>query len=267
MATARHDEEPDHSVAMPDLEVPAVPFDRSGPDPLHTQIEQFLRARIVDGQWAPRRRLPPEPELAAQLHVNRGTLRRALAALITQGLLVPLRGRGTFVAPISGSPTIAQRFRSLTEDLTAQGFSFTRQVRSSTVGRLPLAVQTVLGASPSTQALRLERVFTSAEGPLAYLVNYVRIDRCPDIEHIDFERVALFDTLATTYGLTIAEGRRTLSAQAASDDVAAALDVAPGTATLYIEQLSFTDAGEAIEYSDVWINSSKVTITAVLQRD
>ncbi|MEO7125213.1 MAG: GntR family transcriptional regulator [Nakamurella sp.] len=252
---------------LPDLSVEPVQFDRAGPDPLHTQIEQFLRERIVSGHWASRRRLPPEPELAAQLGVNRGTLRRALAALIRQGLLVPLRGRGTFVAPIAQVPTIAQRFRSLTEDLAAQGFSFTRQVRSSSVGRLPLAVQTVLGATPSTQGLRLERVFTSTEGPLAYLVNYVRTDRCPGIEQVDFERVALFDTLATTYGVTITEGRRTLSAQAATEDVATALAIELGTATLFIEQVSFTDSGEAIEYSDVWINSNLVTITAVLQRD
>lgn len=252
---------------LPDLTVEPVQFDRTGPDPLHTLVEQFLRRRIVDGQWAARRRLPPEPELAAQLSVNRGTLRRALAALISQGLLVPLRGRGTFVAPISETPTIAQRFRSLTEDLTAQGFSFTRKVKSRSVGRLPLAVQAVLGVSPSTQGLRLERIFVNADGPLAFLVNYVRTDRCPGIEQVDFERVALFDTLATTYGVTIAEGRRTLSAQAATEDVANALAIEPGTATLYIEQVSFTDSGEAIEYSDVWINSNKVTITAVLQRD
>lgn len=255
------------AAALPDLTAPPVRFDRSGPDPLHTQIERFLRDLVADGSWAPRRRLPPEPVLAAQLGVNRGTLRRALAALITQGLLIPQRGRGTFVAPIAAAPTIAQRFRSLTEDLTAQGFSFHREVKSASLGRLPLPVQTVLAAAPATQGLTLQRVFVADDGPLAYLVNYVRADRCPGIERLDFERVALFDALATQYGITIAEGRRSISAQSASSEVAANLGVDQGAAVLYIEQVSFTDSGEAIEYSDVWINSNKVTITAVLQRD
>jgi GntR family transcriptional regulator len=254
------------SPTPPDRTAPAVRFDRSGPDPLHAQIEQFLRALIVDGSWAPRRRLPPEPVLAAQLGVNRGTLRRALAALITQGLLVPQRGRGTFVAPITAA-SIAQRFRSLSEDLATQGFSFRRDVISAEVGRLPLPVQRVLGAAPATPGLILRRVFVAAEGPLAYLVNYVRADRCPGIERVDFERVALFDVLANRYGITIAEGRRSISAQAAGSEVAANLGTRPGAPVLYIEQVSFTDTGEAIEYSDVWINSSRVTITAVLQRD
>lgn len=253
-----------------DLPVPAAPLERSGPDPLHRQIERALRAEIVDGRWAPHRRLPPEPELAASLGVNRGTLRRALAALITQGLLVPLRGRGTFVAPIAHEPSIAQRFRSLSEDFTAQGFQFTRSVRSAAIGRLPLPVRTVLGSPPTTQALRLERAFVTDDGPLAYLVNYVRADLAPGIDAIDFTRVALFDALAVTFGITITEGRRTISAQAATGEVADALGVPAGSAVLYIEQVSFADvdgSAVAIEYSDVWIDSNKVTISAVLTRD
>lgn len=241
-------------------------LDRAGPEPLHTQIEVALREEIVTGRWPARRRLPPEPDLAAMLGVNRGTLRRALAALITQGLITPLRGRGTFVAPVQ-APTIAQRFRSLTEDLTAQGFSFTREVLSSTVGRLPLPVRTVLGTPPAAQGLTLERVFVADGRPLAYLVNYVRADRCPGIETIDFSRVALFDALATTFGITITEGRRTFSAVNARGDVAAALDVAVGTAVLYLEQVSIAEGIGAVEYSDVWIRSDLVTMTAILQRD
>lgn len=257
----------DASPHEPALHIDRVPLIRDSANPLHLQIERALRERIVTGRWPAHRRLPPEPELAALLGVNRGTLRRALSALITQGLLIAHRGRGTFVAPRAGDASIAGRFRSLSEDLAAQGFSFTRHVRSVTQGRLPLAVRTVLGATPRTPGLRLERVFASTDGPLAYLVNYVRTDACPTIGEIDFSRVSLFDALSTTFGITIDHGRRTISAQPAPDEVAAALEVAPGTAVLYLEQVSYTDEGSAVEYSDVWINSGRVTITAVLQRD
>lgn len=252
-----------------DLPAPAAALERSGPDPLHQQIERALRAEIVAGRWAPHRRLPPEPELAASLGVNRGTLRRALAALITQGLLVPLRGRGTFVAPIASEPSIAQRFRSLSEDFTGQGFRFTRTVRSATIGRLPLPVRTVLGAPSAAQALRLERTFVADDGPLAYLVNYVRTDLAPGLDAVDFGRVALFDALSVTCGIAITEGRRTISAQGASAEVADALQVPAGAAVLYIEQVSFAEidgSPVAVEYSDVWIDSNKVTISAVLAR-
>lgn len=241
-------------------------LDRDGAEPLHRQIESAIRELITAGVWRAHQRLPAEPECAQLLGVNRGTLRRGLAALVAQGLLVAHRGRGTFVAPTAGDPSIAQRFRSLSEDFAAQGLTFTRQVRSLTVGRLPLPVRTVLGASPTAPGMRLERVFASPAGPLAYLVNFVRADACPGIGEVDFTRVSLFDALTTTFGLRIDHGRRTISAEPASDVVAAALGVAAGAAVLYVEQVSYTETGEAIEYSDVWIDSRKVLITSVLQR-
>lgn len=239
---------------------------RGGERPLYIQIEQALREAIVTGSWPTHHKLPPEPDLAAQLGVNRGTLRRALSELAAAGLLVARRGRGTFVAPLTPEPSIAQRFRSLSEDFTAQGFDFSRQVLSITAGRLPLPVRTVLGVSDTAEGMRLERVFTTSDGPLAYLINYVCTDTCPSVSTVDFTRASLFAALAAS-GIAITSGRRTFSAQAASSTVADALRMDSGDAVLYLEQVSYTDAGQPIEYSDVWINSTKVTITSILQRD
>ena len=56
--------------------------------------DAIRRGVLVDGQ-----QLPPEPELAQQMHVATVTLREALAILREQGLVVTRRGRGggTFV--------------------------------------------------------------------------------------------------------------------------------------------------------------------------
>lgn len=60
------------------------------------QIAQALRLdieqRFDDGDW-----LPAEPELAARFGVNRHTVRRAVEALIAEGLVERVHGRGTRV--------------------------------------------------------------------------------------------------------------------------------------------------------------------------
>lgn len=249
------------------MTVGPVPLQRRGADPLHLQIERALRDNIVTGRWPARARLPREPELAAELGVNRGTLRRALSALIASGLLVAVRGRGTFVASAVLEPSIAQRFRSLSEDFAAQGFTFHTEVQAATVGLLPLSVQTLLGVPASTPGLRLVRVFRGAPGPLAYLVNYVRADDCPGIADVDFATESLFSTLSRRYGIPIVRGRRTFSAQRASREVADALEIPLGDPVLYLEQVTYTTGGRAVEYSDVWLDSSRVTITSMLERD
>jgi DNA-binding FadR family transcriptional regulator len=61
------------------------------------QVIEQLRAQIVSGEWVVGTRIPPEPDLAAQLGVGRNTLREAVLALVHAGLLERRQGSGTFV--------------------------------------------------------------------------------------------------------------------------------------------------------------------------
>jgi len=56
-----------------------------------------IRAKILDGSFAPGDRLPPERELATQLHVNRSSVREALKKLEELRLVEIQQGSGTRV--------------------------------------------------------------------------------------------------------------------------------------------------------------------------
>jgi GntR family transcriptional regulator of arabinose operon len=64
---------------------------------LYTQLLMLFRQRIQDGSLPPGSRLPTELELAKDLQVSRGTVRQALSALESEGLLDRTQRRGTFV--------------------------------------------------------------------------------------------------------------------------------------------------------------------------
>ncbi|MFT4288271.1 FadR/GntR family transcriptional regulator [Nocardioides sp.] len=66
------------------------------------QVEESLRKAILSGQLRSGERLPPETELARQFSVSRPTIREALSALETQGLInkVPGAGGGSFVQTV-----------------------------------------------------------------------------------------------------------------------------------------------------------------------
>src|SRR6266540_2079116 len=67
-------------------------------EPLHAQIAARVRREVQEGVYGPGQRLPAEVHLARQLGVSRGTVRQALTALLEEGLLQTVPGRGTFVA-------------------------------------------------------------------------------------------------------------------------------------------------------------------------
>jgi DNA-binding GntR family transcriptional regulator len=245
---------------------PAERLDRDAPAPLHAQVSEQIRARIVSGEWPPHYRLRSEPELAVDLGISRGTLRRALATLIRDGLLVQVRGRGTYVTSTAIEPSIAQKLTTLSEDFARQGVNVSTHVRSQEVMAAPSPVAALLDLRPGQSVLRLERLRATTDGPVAWLVNYVRIDLAPGIERAELADQSLFGLLENEYRLKISTGRRTFTATSAAGDVAAALGVPDGFPLLYLEQITYLEDGRPIEYSDVWIHSERMRVTSLLSR-
>ncbi|MCZ7418449.1 MULTISPECIES: GntR family transcriptional regulator [unclassified Micromonospora] len=241
-------------------------LDRDAPVPLHAQVSEQIRARILSAEWPPHYRLRSEPELATELGISRGTLRRALSTLIRDGLLVQVRGRGTFVTSTAIEPSIAQKLTTLSEDFARQGVTVTTQVISREVMPAPSPVAALLDLRPGQSVLRLARLRSITAGPVAWLVNYVRVDLAPGLEHADLADRSLFGLLENDYGLKISTGRRTFTATAASGRTAAALEVPENFPLLYLEQITYLDDGRPIEYSDVWIHSERMRVTSLLSR-
>jgi GntR family transcriptional regulator len=61
---------------------------------VYRQIADHLRAEIERGVREPGSQLPSESQLMAEYDVSRVTARRALALLVTDGLVVSEHGRG-----------------------------------------------------------------------------------------------------------------------------------------------------------------------------
>lgn len=70
---------------------------------LAQQTAQRLYNLIAaEKKLAPGQKLPNELELSQEMGVSRATLREAIRALVTQGVLEVRRGKGTFVSPRAG---------------------------------------------------------------------------------------------------------------------------------------------------------------------
>jgi len=74
-------------------------IDLDGPTPIYLQIADAIAQRIRDGVYQPNRRVPSATALAAEFGVSRRTAVEALRELRGRGLVIGVRGRGTFVAP------------------------------------------------------------------------------------------------------------------------------------------------------------------------
>ncbi len=127
--------------------------------PIADQVAALLYGRIAEGRYLPGDRLPSEAELAEELDVSRGTVRSALAALATAGLIVRRQGDGTYVTGV----------KSAENSLIHVMWEFTRAIELS--GRVPSIRVVSLERRPAT-----EREATALDlGPNEEVLSVVRV--------------------------------------------------------------------------------------------
>ncbi len=71
----------------------AMTIDPSADRPVYKQLADLIRARIEAGEYRPGQRLPAESDYVAEYGISRDSVRRAIAVLRGEGLIVTeLRG-------------------------------------------------------------------------------------------------------------------------------------------------------------------------------
>lgn len=238
---------------------------REAPEPLHDQISASLRQRIISGQWPAHMRLPSEPDLAQLLGVARGTIRRATRTLTEEGLLVQHQGRGTFVGSSMLEQSFAQDTISTAEALDRAGVRYETTVIRQELTTPPVSIAAHLHlAENDAKVVAIRRVRLVAGVPVYVLDNYVVASLCPGLERSDLSSRPLFTVLEQQYGLVAGGLQRTFQAQVAGQGTAELLNIVLGSPVLYLEQISYDQDANPIEYSDVWMRGDKVRLSAWL---
>ena len=93
------------------------------PQPLYQQVKQFVIDGIRAGQWGDAKRLPSENLLVEQLNVSRMTVHRALRELKSEGVIVRVPGRGTFVSAEKPRSTLLET-QDIAAEITSRGAAY-----------------------------------------------------------------------------------------------------------------------------------------------
>lgn len=242
-------------------------LDHTGPTTVYLQVERWIQEQIEQGRWPEHYKLANEIDLANDLGVSRGTIRRAISDLIKAGMLVRVHGRGTFVASKNLEQPLAERLVSFSESLIEQGIPFETQVLAQGLIMPDDRVASLLSVPAGDKVFCLERVRSVAQRPMAYLRNYVVAQRCPGIEEVDFTVHRLFQVLEGNYGLVLDWARRTFEAQIADERVAAWLQIPQCAPIMKLEQIVYLNDGSPVEFSDVWLCGDRFSLTSTVKRN
>lgn len=213
--------------------------------PLYMQIRDHLVRRLVDGSWSPGRVIPSEMELARQLEVSQGTVRKALDTMTADNLLIRRQGKGTFVAEPEDARILFQFFR-LVPDAGPSAFpqsSVIECAESEASESEAVALEIETGVA----VWRIERIRHLAEQCVLVETLCLPSNRFPDFPDLQQIPNNIYQLFSTRWGITIAQAEERLKAVCANAADARLLSCDPGTPLLQIHRIARDLEGRAVE--------------------
>ncbi|QCW51755.1 GntR family transcriptional regulator [Nocardioides dongxiaopingii] len=191
----------------------------------HVVVREYVRALVGDN--APGSPAPSERELVHRFGVARMTVRQALDALVTEGLLERIPGRGTFVARPRREAT---RINGYTEEMTRRGLLAESQTLLARREQAGPGVARALSLTEGDAVIHWRRLRRGDGTPVCIEDNYLNEILLPGFLQTGMP-TSLYDALARR-GLRPTWAEDSISADTAGDEEAALLEIEPGTVVL-----------------------------------
>lgn len=213
---------------------------------LHHQVKEDLLLKLRSGLWAPGSEIPTEPALCAHYGVSRGTLRRAIGELVSEGYVERYRGRGTYVCQPKIESGLAGSFGRFT--VVGPSLEPRSKILFCRRERAQESVASMLGVAPGTPVWHLERVRFAGERAAALQTSYIDRKLAPDLDKQDLEHEFLLELLNSTYRIALARAVELVDPTVADGYVGRHLGLKPGTPLFRVERTTYTTQERIAEY-------------------
>lgn len=217
--------------------------------PLYIQISELLHREIAAGHYKVGERLPVESELAAQLQVAVGTLRKALAKLESDGMLERRQGSGTYVRSSLNSKAVYQLFRLE----LLEGGGMPNADTLSVDGCRDGFVAQQLGLPKDTPLWRIRRLRYLNKTPTAGEEMWIDQRHDPNLNAEKLHE-SLYKHYRDHFNFWVTHIEDRISCTHAPDWVAELLGLEVGGMVGWVERVSWSNRERVEEYSRTWFD-------------
>lgn len=230
-------------------------IEKSQGAPIYVQLREIIRTKIEDGEYIPGAQIPSENELAKLYGLSRLTVRNAIAALVHEGMLKQVQGKGVFV--------VGQKMERDLE--TLGGFTQTileKQAKPSK--KVLFKVQRPAGAKygrifdiPEDALIYyVRKLCFSDDEPMAIEDTYLPADLIPGFDKVDLALFSLYDIFEYN-DIQLCDAWQTLSITTLDAKDARALRIDPEDAVLAFECTSVDSRGRVVEFTRSYTRGDK----------
>jgi GntR family transcriptional regulator len=251
---------------MPGVQRSALGRHRRWGIPLYYQVMRELKEQIVSGGFGPGSRLPSEIDLTRRFRASRVVIRQALRILEEQGLVVRMKGRGTFVTSVPLDPAGLVVIGDL-NDLVTPAAESTVKVLEFRLMRATPDLAGVFAISEGTELFTIERLWSAAGLPLAVLIDCLPYHVGAQLSVTDVAREPLVGLIERRAGARVDWAAEMIQAVAADQRMAALLQVDMLAPLLKLTLTHYTGDGGAIDHAQAFYRADRYRHSGFLKRN
>ncbi len=218
----------------------------------HIQVREYVRS-LVDG-CEPGSSAPSERELVQRFGVARMTVRQAMDALVGEGLLVRIPGRGTFVAQPRSQPG---RLHSFSEEMSQRGLLPESQTVIARREKAGPGVARALSLTEGDPVIHWKRLRRGDGIPVCVEDAYLNEVLLPGFLQSGMP-TSLYEALGAR-GLRPTWAEDSVAGDVATADEAESLEIAVGAAVLRVSRRALVD-DKPIEVSRAVYRADRYTL-------
>ena len=212
-------------------------LERDNPKPLYGQLEDILRKELQNSTWQANQLFPSENELSKTYGISRMTVRSVITALVRDGLLYRVQGKGTFV----DTPKIQRKIEKADDALSfsdicaANGMEYSSHVISTKKVIARPDELKFFRMSQGSYLLYIQRVLCANGEPIQLENNFFPLPKFEYLVNEDFLNKSMFKTLRTKHGIDICQSvDATLEIVRSNEENAKLLNVPVGEPLFYM---------------------------------
>ncbi len=229
---------------IPQLHLKTV--DRFNREKLYIQLTGIILDEIRSGNWERGRQIFTEEELCKQYNVSKITVRQAINNLVSEGYLIKVQGKGTFVNSVLPVVGLVMKTR-LTENMIAKEVQTEKEVLfKGQSEQLP----DTMGYLQTQGDVFYVLCRIMVGGEPAYLEEcYIPCEMLPDLEELDFENCSIYEVLGERGAKRIFKVEQTTEISHVSGESARNLNMREGEPVLVVHRLFLSSDTSEIAYT------------------
>jgi len=221
-------------------------IDRFNQEKLYIQLTRIFLEEIKSGKWQLNQRIPSEEELCKKYGVSKITVRQAVNNLVSDGYLMKLQGKGTFVASIL--PVVGLSMKTqLTEEMFGEEVKVEKEILFKGIKEPSPDIRSYLKTTDKIYHFLCRR---TVNGNPAYLdESFIPYVMLPEIEQLDIIHNSLYLVLQEKAIKKIFRVVQTIEVQQVQGYPAHYLDLHEGVPVLAVHRLLLSSDNTPVGYT------------------